>query len=603
MISARLHPVAKTLASALLCSSVLMLATNDASALDPKTSTLVSDVTFTALSYKYSVDGADASMGIEDCQDAMVNDMTVSVRFTASFDMSANRSSSVQLTPYLDNFYYFELESGGGSSPTCGDGNATCNEISDSNVSFNMTEATPSIGFDDLTGFTTSEDCTTQALERDYFIRANIYNGNDQYQPADARIVLDTVRPSEPTSFTTIATEDTIQVTWVGTESADLGGYRVVYSTSEFSGGVYPDEILTADTTAQRRDISVSSDEDNTGSVSVTLEPGTQVWVGLATIDAVGNPSLVIGPEVVEVVDTVDFWEDYKGRGGSETGGYCSSASNHAPSPAPLGGFLLLMGGMMLIRRKRRGGLEATAATTLAMTTALCLLAPGSAQAQDIDTQSDIKGSFEFKIGGFYPSAIDAETGGDGAGAFESFYGADNLVYGEFVYERYLFQKFGKLGLGFHAGYTSKKGEVQAGSGTTTEDAVPGETTFRMIPLRGSLFYRYDYSAIHHRIPLAPIARVGVDYVLWRVLDSDGEVSEVNGESARGGKMGWHASLGLQFMLDYLDPGSAASFDLNWGINNSYLFAEYMITRIDDFGGSGFDLSDNLWMFGLAFEY
>jgi hypothetical protein len=570
-----------------------MLAATDASALDPKTSTQVTDVTFTALSYKYSVDGEDASMGIEDCQDAMVNDMTVSVRFTASFDMSAQRSST-GLQPYLENFYYFSLDSGTGSSPTCGDGNSTCSEISDSKVSFNTTEATPSISFDTLTGFTTSEDCTTQTIERDYFIRANIYDAADSYQPADARIMLDTIRPSAPTSFTAIATEDTIQVTWVGTETNDLGGYRVVYSTSEFAAGVYPDEVLTANTTAQRRDISVSSEEDNTGSVSVTLEPGTQVWIGLATIDEVGNPSLVIGPEVVEVVDTIDFWEDYKGRGGSETGGYCSSASNQVPSPAPLGGFLLLMGGMMLMRRKRRGGLE--------MTTALCLLAPGTAQAQEVGKQSDIKGSFEFKIGGFYPGQIDAETGGDGAGAFESFYGADNLVYGEFVYERYLFQKFGKLGLGFHAGYTSKKGEVQAG-GATTEEDVPGETTFRMIPLRGSLFYRYDYSALHHRIPLAPIARVGVDYVLWRVLDSDGEVSDVNGESAKGGKMGWHASLGLQFMLDYLDPGSAASFDLNWGINNSYLFAEYMFTKIDDFGGSGFDLSDNLWMFGLAFEY
>lgn len=233
--------------------------------------------------------------------------------------------------------------------------------------------------------------------------------------------------------------------------------------------------------------------------------------------------------------------------------------------------------------------------------------------AQGLDAQSDltdIKGSFEIKLGGFYPSNLDAETStADSAGSFESFYGADNLVYGEFVYERYLFKRFGKLGLGGHVGYSSRSGEVQSSdTSTTTDDEevsedVPGETTFRMIPLRASIFYRYDYSALHHRIPLAPIARVGVDYVLWRVLGSDGEISQVNGEKARGGKLGWHASLGMQFMLDYLDPGTAASFDMNWGINNSYLFAEYMVTRIDDFGKSGFDLSDNLWMFGLAFEY
>lgn len=611
MISDRLNLGTKTFASALLCASMLTLSVGEASALDPKVSTQVSDVTFTSLPYYYSIDGADALMGIEDCEDAMINDMVVSVLFTATFDMSTNRSSGT-FQAYLENFYTFELEGGSGSSPTCGSGNATCNELSDSDVNFNATEATPSIDFDELTGLTSSEECGTLGLDREYFIRANIYDANEQYQPADARIVLDTVRPSAPTSFTAIATEDTIQITWVGTETADLGGYRVIYSTTAFSGGTFPDEILANDATAQRRDITVGSSDVTTDSVSVSLTPGTQVYIGLATIDEVGNPSEIIGPEVVEVVDTVDFWEDYKGRGGSETGGYCSSvsATKQAPSPLPLTGFLLFIGGAMLMRRRRNhsprnAASKRSAATAASVASALALLTlatSGEAQAQEVDSQTDVKGSFEFKIGGFYPGQIDAETGGaDGTGSFESFYGSDNLVYGEFVYERYLFKRFGKLGLGFHAGYTSKKGEVQ--SDTTSEDEVPGETTFRMIPFRGSLFYRYDYSALHHRIPLAPIARVGVDYVLWRVLDSDGEVSDVDGQSARGGKMGWHASLGMQFMLDYLDPGSAASFDLNWGINNSYLFAEYMITRIDDFGGSGFDLSDNLWMFGLAFEY
>ena len=42
---------------------------------------------------------------------------------------------------------------------------------------------------------------------------------------------------------------------------------------------------------------------------------------------------------------------------------------------------------------------------------------------------------------------------------------------------------------------------------------------------------------------------------------------------------------------------------MSWGVNNSYFFAEYMITRIDGFGSPGFDLSDNMWMFGLAFEF
>ena len=50
-------------------------------------------------------------------------------------------------------------------------------------------------------------------------------------------------------------------------------------------------------------------------------------------------------------------------------------------------------------------------------------------------------------------------------------------------------------------------------------------------------------------------------------------------------------------------PGALAYLDMSWGVNNSYFFAEYMITRIDGFGGDGLDLSDDQWMFGLAFEF
>lgn len=251
-----------------------------------------------------------------------------------------------------------------------------------------------------------------------------------------------------------------------------------------------------------------------------------------------------------------------------------------------------------------------TRAAVAASCALLALGAADTAHAQQV-SDTEINGSFELKLGGFYPGQIDAETGGEGQGSFANFYGTDSLLYGEFVYERYLFQKFGKLGLGLHVGFTRKTGEVQTADGadsgaddaSSDEAAVPGETTFRLVPLRGSVFYRYDYSALHHNIPLAPIVRAGVDYYLWRILDSDGETSTVGGEAARGGKWGWHASVGLQFLLDYIDPSSAASFDVSWGINNSYLFAEYMITRVDGFGAEGLDFSDNLWMFGLAFEF
>ncbi|MBA2664864.1 MAG: hypothetical protein H0U74_21425 [Bradymonadaceae bacterium] len=213
--------------------------------------------------------------------------------------------------------------------------------------------------------------------------------------------------------------------------------------------------------------------------------------------------------------------------------------------------------------------------------------------------QSDKHGVFEFRLGGYYP-AIDNEFG-DGAGPFETFFGTSSLWMGELEVDFYLLQGFGTLGLGMHAGYASTTGSVR--NRDAIDEALPDTTTFRVIPLRASAVYRYDYSALNHGIPLVPVFKAGLDYYLWSIEGADGETAISNGNNASGGRAGWHASLGLHFLLDVVDPSSAAAFDLNWGINHSYLFVEYMMTRIDGFGSTGFDLSDDQWMFGLAFEF
>lgn len=214
--------------------------------------------------------------------------------------------------------------------------------------------------------------------------------------------------------------------------------------------------------------------------------------------------------------------------------------------------------------------------------------------------ETDVYGSFELKLGGYYPN-IDSEFS-NAPGPFETFYGTDWRFQGEFVWNWYLLDTIGKIGVGAHVGYSSATGTVQ----TTTEGSegeAPGETSFSIVPFRLSVLYRYDYSAIHHGIPLVPVLKAGLDYYLWSFEDADGKTSSFQGNAGSGGKAGWHASAGLNLLLDVIDPASAAYLDMSWGVNNSYIFAEYMITRIDGFGGDGLDLSDDQWMFGLAFEF
>ncbi len=212
--------------------------------------------------------------------------------------------------------------------------------------------------------------------------------------------------------------------------------------------------------------------------------------------------------------------------------------------------------------------------------------------------ESPINGIAEVKFGGYQPM-IDSEF--NGATPFATYYSND-LWFVETEWDLYVFEWVGKAGIGFHAGYASVTGDIRSADGASGDD-VPGETSFSVIPLRASLVYRYDYSAIHHGIPLVPVFKAGLDYHLWWITDGSGETATSDGLVGEGAKTGWHASMGLNLLLDVIAPSTAAVFDKDWGVNNTYLFAELMMQRVDGFGGQGFDLSDDQLLFGIAFEF
>ena len=59
---------------------------------------------------------------------------------------------------------------------------------------------------------------------------------------------------------------------------------------------------------------------------------------------------------------------------------------------------------------------------------------------------------------------------------------------------------------------------------------------------------------------------------------------------------------GVQLNANLLDPQSARSFDINWGVNNTYLIAQYRFIQSmikDNFDFSG----NNLITAGFLFEF
>jgi hypothetical protein len=168
-----------------------------------------------------------------------------------------------------------------------------------------------------------------------------------------------------------------------------------------------------------------------------------------------------------------------------------------------------------------------------------------------------------------------------------------------------LWQGFGTLALGGGVGYGWVDGKARDSEGEATSD----EVGFNLMPLSLSLVYRFDWAATRHDIPFVPYAKAGLSGGLWWATDAKGEVSNArdgtgSGREGQGLTLGWHAGAGLMFLLDVFSSGMAAEFDNESGVNNSFVFAEYVHNVLDDFGADdSIVLSSDAFSFGLAFEF
>ncbi len=540
--------------------------TSTAFALTPETSSLVSATTITAPG-ALKLDGTTAYYGIKECKSAYTNSGEIQVTYTTTVDPSEVSGSQTRLA----GVYTFAVVRNAATGVTCP--GESCINIENDDYSLTTTTALVGLPFRTLIGVTSLEAC--DGFDSEFFVRMTMREEDAEdttVVPADARIIVDTKRPGAPPSFTFDVTENKISATWELPSDNDVTQYGIYYSTTPFTGGVV--------SSTQKK--SFIAGEDRTSSdFTVSLTAGDTVYVAMVTVDETGNESLLSEVQTALIVETNDFWELYQGAGGEETGG-CNAIGGGGAAWLLLG-----IAGLFARRKKIRGFRQASA---------IVVLLTGLGFSSTASADSPISGSLELKLGGYYPG-VDDEFGGNGP--YAATFGTDWRFYAEMEIGFFFWQGFGKLGTAYHLGYSSATGNALNPDGTSSSD----ETSFSVIANRASLLYRFDVLQDEFNLPLVPVLKVGPDYVLWYSDGGDGETSKVDGNSASGGKWGYHASISLQFLLDVVDPSSAATFDMNWGVNNSYFFGEYMITQVDDFGGAGIDLSDNMWLFGLAFEY
>ena len=213
------------------------------------------------------------------------------------------------------------------------------------------------------------------------------------------------------------------------------------------------------------------------------------------------------------------------------------------------------------------------------------------------EESSPIAWQVELKLGP-YKASVDDELAD--AKPFETVYGDNPVLMGMGEIDYQFWRRVGSLAVGFSAGYALDNGTaVNPKDGSKTGDT----TRFQVVPMQLSLVYHFDYLAVAYDIPFVPFAKAGLDYWIWWIEDASGEVATVDGSDALGGNFGWHVGGGLKLLLDWFDPDSATAFDLEMGVNHSYLFAEFVYARVDDFGSSSaMRIGDGFFLFGISFE-
>ncbi|AWV87826.1 MXAN_2562 family outer membrane beta-barrel protein [Bradymonas sediminis] len=629
---------AMTLAAAFAC----LAGVSTASALNIESSTLDASVSVEPTS-KFITglnnDTRDILLGREQCQSLWTgdNDLRISYNFISS--VSPNRC--IGATPCIDRIMFFAVPAD--ETPqdfTCTpDNTRNCVDIAD--INWFKRENETERGLDIVIPFRRMvkeavaeldasnnvalienvDDCNQEgsaSVNQQYFLRIfmkNIGINSDQKELSDARIEIDTLRPNGPSEISQIAvTERSIYATWTQSNVTKIKDYKAYWSATDFSGMTIA-EIEASDTIYSRvinLDNPDPSGSEYSGSATITQLPADangKLFVAISSRDLAENASEPTFPgeeldpngEGFEIVEVTDFWEHYHDAGGNERGG-CSVAPS-AGGALP-GGLLFAFAGLgvLAFRRRRPGNAKSLAPYLVA------LVAMGGATAVSANAyaESDIHGISEVRVGIYYPG-IDEEAGLSGT-PFADTFGDSNRVVGEYEMGVHLLQGFGALGVSGRIGYTNFSGDVLVGDtsdgSATSSDSIGEKTEFMLIPMGLSLYYRFDILEKFWSIPLVPVVKGGVDYVFWSTGSSSGTTSTYQGNKGNGATAGWHVAGALHLWLDWIEPESAAGFDRTWGINNSYLFAEYSMRQIDDFGSDeSFNLSDDLWVFGVAFEY
>lgn len=228
---------------------------------------------------------------------------------------------------------------------------------------------------------------------------------------------------------------------------------------------------------------------------------------------------------------------------------------------------------------------------------ALALLGAGSAGAVSTVPETPRYFTFELKLGSYFP-LIDSEPGLNGKTPYADTFGPNaGMLRFDADVEKFIYQGWGSVALGLGVGYA----EIFAAAHDDTGAISQVKTGLRFYPIRAIALYRFDYLALKQGIPLVPFVKAGLVMQPWSSANGN-QLEVANGVNGAGIQWGYFFTGGLSLMIDFLDERLARDFDSEFGVNHTYLFAEFDYEQVDNFGAGGLNLSSRRFMFGLAFD-
>jgi hypothetical protein len=207
--------------------------------------------------------------------------------------------------------------------------------------------------------------------------------------------------------------------------------------------------------------------------------------------------------------------------------------------------------------------------------------------------------AFELRFGRYLPKVDE----GVESPIFEDFFGDTNRYMLGFEVDWQLWRTpyVGTLGVGAGWGYTAMTGpnHPPPESAQPEDQPIAQNSRLSIMPMHAVGVLRVDVLAKQLDVPLVPYGKLGLGYALWWVNDGVGTARNAEGTAGKDHSFGTHAALGGMLLLDMFDPVAARSMDAEAGINNSYLFFEWVWS---DFDGSQMNVGTSTWFTGLAIE-